>query len=422
MACEEPFILSKRKDSPYYQVRFKNPDKNSTIRFLPAKSTKETVKSKAIAKAWSMYNEGKIETKSSIQRITLEEITEKDAVKVLESLKEKGYITNYTLPTSDSPMLIDFLLNFWSDSSPYLAEKRRMGKHTGVIYIEESHYAIKTFWQPYFNKELLLNQLTRKMLKDFIAYIDTYDLSWSRKLKIYRAGAVALRWAYNEELVDRDITAGLSSFSGKSKERKILTKELAELIFSTDWEDERCKMINLIAMLTGMRAGEILALRKMDLGENCLYVNHSWNRKEGLKTPKNGDSRVVYFPFPEIIQLLLGDDAQMEDFVFPAPLTDNKPMDIKLPNKMLKRQLVKIGLSEDEAKTFCFHSWRHFYTTYMAEKVNDRILQKQTGHKSLRMLEHYGNHCINEDMEVIRNAQIENFGKIISALGYEGSR
>ena len=48
MACEEPFILSKRKDSPYYQVRFKNPDKNSTIRFLPAKSTKETVKSKAL--------------------------------------------------------------------------------------------------------------------------------------------------------------------------------------------------------------------------------------------------------------------------------------------------------------------------------------------------------------------------------------
>lgn len=416
MACDEPFILSRRKDSPYYQVRFKNPDKNSTNRFLPAKSTKETIKSKAIAKAWSMYNEDKIETKSCVQRITLEDISQKDAAKVLESLKEKGFITNYTMPTSDSPYLIDFLLNFWSDKSPYLAEKKRMGKHTGVIYIEESHYVIKTFWQPYFDKDLLLNQLTRKMLKDFIAHIDTYDLSWSRKLKIYRAGAVALRWAYNEELIDRDITAGLSSFSGKTKERKILTKELAELLFSVEWEDERCKMINLIAMLTGMRAGEILALRKMDLGENSIYVNHSWNRKEGLKTPKNGDSRVVYFPFPNIIQHLLKEDARMEDFLFPAPLTDNKPMDVKLPNQMLKRQLIKIGLSESEAKTYCFHSWRHFYTTYMSEKVNDRILQKQTGHKSLRMLEHYGNHSVNEDLEIIKAAQLESFGNIIHLL------
>lgn len=418
MANEEPFIISKRKDSPYYQVRFKNPDKNSTNRFLPAKSTKETIKSKAVAKAWSMYNEDKIETKSSVQRIMLEDISEKEAAKVLESLKEKGFIISYSVPQKDSPLLVDFLLEFWSDKSPYLAEKRRMGKHTGVIYIEESHYVIKTYWKPYFDSKLLLNQLSRKMLKDFIAHIDTFDLSWSRKLKIYRAGAVALRWAYNEELIDRDITAGLSSFSGKSKERKILTKEIAQLLFSVEWEDERCKLINLIAMLTGMRAGEILALRKMDLGENCLYVNHSWNRKEGLKSPKNGESRVVYFPFPKIIRHLLSENAQMEDFVFPAPLTENKPMDIKLPNQMLKRQLVKIGLSESESRLYCFHSWRHFYTTYMSEKVNDRVLQKQTGHKSLRMLEHYGNHSVNEDLEIIKNAQLENFGNIIRE--YEG--
>jgi integrase len=55
----------------------------------------------------------------------------------------------------------------------------------------------------------------------------------------------------------------------------------------------------------------------------------------------------------------------------------------------------------------------------MSEKVNERVLQKQTGHKSLKMLEHYGNHNVNEDMEIIRNAQIESFGKIIQE--YEGS-
>ena len=46
---DTPFILSKRKSSPYWQVRFINPDVCSSTRYFPAKSTKETVKSKAIA-------------------------------------------------------------------------------------------------------------------------------------------------------------------------------------------------------------------------------------------------------------------------------------------------------------------------------------------------------------------------------------
>lgn len=422
MANDEPFILSKRKDSPYYQVRFKNPNKNSAARFLPAKSTKETVKSKALAKAWSMYNQDKIDSVSILQSISIGEVSEKEAERLLETLKARGIINSYSLANQQSVKAVKFLQDFWdNEKSPYLAEKKRTGQHIGIIYVEESKKIIDRYWAEFFDSEILLSQVTRKMLKDFILYVDEYDLSWSRKQKIYRAGAVALKWAYNEELIDRDITAGIASFYGKSKERSIVTKEMAELLFSVEWEDERCKLINLIAMLTGMRCGEILALRKMDLGENCLYVRHSWNRKEGLKTTKNGEGRIVYFPFPSITNRLMyyaDISGGLEDFIFQAPLVKTKPMDIKLPNKYLHKQLQKIGLSKEEAMKYCFHSWRHFYTTYMSDKLNNRVLQSQTGHKTLSMLEHYGNHKTDSDIKMIESAQKEVFGEIVSISGY----
>ena len=420
MANEEPFILSKRKNSPYYQVRFKNPDKTSSVRFFPAKSTKETVKSKAIAKAWSMYNQEKVESLSVVHS----DILDSDAVRLLENLKRRGVISNYTLPEDRSSIsLVSFLKDFWTlDLSPYLAEKKRLGQHLGLTYINESKKLIERYWSVYFDEKMTLSEVTRTMLKDFIKYVDTFSFSWNRKLKIFRAGSIALKWAFNDEMIDRDITAGLASFSGKSKERNILTKEMAELLFTTKWEDERCKMINLIAMLTGMRVGEIVALRKMDLGENCLYVNHSWNRTEGLKSPKNGEARVVYFPFPQITAELMKladlNGGDLEALIFSGAIINTQPMDIKLPNKRLHEQLIKIGLTKEESKKYCFHSWRHFYATYMSDKVNQRALQSQTGHKTVVMLEHYSSHQIDSDITAIESAQMEIFGSIVKKCGY----
>ena len=416
MAVDEPFILSKRKNSPYFQVRFKNPDKTSKERFLPAKSTKETVRSRAVAKAWAMYNEETIAAKSAVQSLKYADLSDSDLQKLAQILKDKGIDVS---SSGSTEKLLDFLLTFWDiDKSPYIAEKKRMNRHIGVSYIFESHRAIENFWCKFFTEDKLLCSISRKDLKDFIEYVDKTPLGWSRKLKIYRAGSIALKWAFMDERIDKDVTAGIVSFSGKSKERKILTKEMAELIFSIRWQDERCQLANLIAMLTGMRAGEIIALRKQDLGESCIYVRHSWEVREGLKTPKNGEERIVYFPFPKILQKMLHmaelNNDRLDAFIFFAPLAKNKPIDKKILNTQLRKQMRAVGIAEEDCKQICFHSWRHFYTTYMSDKVNQRILQSQTGHKTLAMLEHYGNHTVKSDIDKIETAQVEMFGNIVN--------
>jgi integrase len=177
--------------------------------------------------------------------------------------------------------------------------------------------------------------------------------------------------------------------------RNILTPEMAASVFSLDWADERCKVANMTSMVTGLRAGELQGLRVFDLGDDCLLIRHSWNRIDKLKTTKNNSERVVEMPFSAILQSLkyiasLNPHGVSNDsFVFWASLSAKKPMEQKLFTSGLRKSLVASGLNKDAADKFTFHGWRHFFITYMRPKLEDKLLQSQTGHKTIPMLEHY---------------------------------
>ena len=109
--------------------------------------------------------------------------------------------------------------------------------------------------------------------------------------------AQSIRYAYQNELIERDITAGLTGFYGKVKRREILTPELAAALFSVTWRNERAYLANLLAMCTGLRSGEIRALRKKDIGKSCLYVNHSWSTR-WIKGPEKRRSADSAAPIP----------------------------------------------------------------------------------------------------------------------------
>ncbi len=419
MHSNNPFSLLQRENGVYY-VRFKNPDEASKNRYLTAKSTGEKDYSKAMAKAWQMYTNNEHEKQSIALSLKKNELSDKDIEELLKLATERGIIKGCIKPgTKQDVVLADFLTDFWDiDKSEFLKEKARMGRHIGINYCKESRNQIIRHWKPFF-ENMLLGEITKAKLKEFVLHIQTLPCSAGTKLHIYRAGSIGLKWAYNNELIDKDITAGIITFSVKPKERKILTKELATLLFSIEWNDEKAKLANMLAMLTGMRQGEILALRKMDLGKNCIYVNHSWNEHEKLKSTKNGEKRIVYFPFPQLTCKLLElvgmnpFDDSMQAFIFWGTIP-GKPIDCKVLITNLRLQLYKIGITNQESKEYTFHGWRHFYTSYMADIVNQRALQSQTGHKTIEMLEHYSNHQIESDIDQIQQAQLAIFGDIVN--------
>ena len=420
-----PFTISKRKDSKYFSVRFKD---KVTGEYLPAVSTKQTDKDSAIQTALQWYATGTVkrqdktetlEKRSIFAYLKNNDVSDTELEKIIDLLKQQGKLKLAVIAgTKQDIDIIQYLLDFWTwEKSEYVQEKLRREKRITKYYVKNSYSYIVNYWKPFFT-EKLLGEVTRQDIKNFMNDLNSHPLSASSKNKIWLAGAIAIRYAYNNELLEHDVTRGITGFYGKSSEREILTPELAQALFSVAWENDKAYLANLLAMCTGLRAGEVAALRKKDIGEHCLYINHSWNDVDGLKCPKNGEARIVQLPFPNITEKLLElantncFNTDMDAFIFYANVP-NRPMERQIFTKELRKALQSIGLTAANAKKYSFHGWRHFYTAYMHDYVSAKQLQSQTGHKTRIMLEHYAHHEINGDIERVQSAQKLLFGNIV---------
>jgi integrase len=249
-------------------------------------------------------------------------------------------------------------------------------------------------------------------------------VSAARKNIVIKAGTKALRWAFGKGKIETDPTRGIMLFAGAAAERAILTPTVAAAVFRAEWKDKRAKLANEVATVAGMRAGEIQALRFQNLGPDYLYVLHSWNRIDGLKGTKNNECRTVELPFPDLLQKLIELAKAIpwgvspESFIFWSDRKADRPMKGELFLEGLRDALQKTGFSEKAAAGYVFHSWRHFFTAYMRPRIDEKLLQKQTGHKTLLMLDHYSDHVLDGDRERIQAAQRETFGALIPGAVY----
>ena len=200
----------------------------------------------------------------------------------------------------------------------------------------------------------------------------------------------------------------------------------ATAAFRVEWKDERAKLANMLAAVTGMREGEILALRLQDLGPDCLYVRGAWGSVDGLKLPKNNKPRTVELPFPDILQGLIELanknpwGVSPDSFIFWTEYKANVPMQGQQFVKGLRAALVKSGFSKSEAGEYVFHGWRHFYTTYLMGKLEKKLLKSQTGHLTDEMLDHYGEHQTESDRKTIQATTVKTFRELLPDLRAAG--
>ncbi|MFP3042426.1 site-specific integrase [Treponema primitia] len=437
-----PFSVFKRANRPCFVVAFKN---QQTGKYLTPISTGQVTESAAIQTAFEWLRDGIPQQNGKpvdLKRYSLREmakaadLTPDDVDFIIKELQRQGFLKIAILTgTKQDRDFSEYLTNFWDyDNSPYIKEKLRKNHGIHRRYCLEQSGAVKRYWVPYFSGKLL-GEITRQDIEAFVETLDdviviigkqqqgkkakTRPMSAKRKNTIIQAGTIALSWAFNKEMIDKDVTQGITWFSGKAAERQILTPELASAVFRITWNDDRARLANMLAMVTGMRAGEIQGLRVQDLGKDCLYVHHSWNRRDGLKTTKTNESRTVEVPFPGLMQELITMAASnphqqdMEGYVFWAEILADKPMEQQMFNGQLREALLQTGMSEESARNYTFHGWRHYFTSYMRDRVNEKILQRQTGHKTLIMLDHYSEHSLSGDRAKMQAAQIETFGGLL---------
>ena len=353
-----------------------------------------------------------------------------DALKIVAALKERGLIDVSVVKAGDgATVFTEFLDQFWDHaSSPYVREKLAHGHSLGRRHCHDMLSCVRTYYVGWFAERPLIS-ITRQDMKEFALSLtekrekpEGYKGRFAEKLspsyinKIMIAGLTALKYAFREGIIPHDVTAGLVRFSGTPERRGVLEPSEAATVFKAEWKDRRSYVGNLVSLTTGLRSGEVLALRRSDIGERVLHVRHSWSTMDGLKSPKNGEARKVPL-LPEVrarlLELLDGNPHRevADPFVFYGLLRD-KPMDQKILLDGLRMACGEAGI-DAEARGIVFHSHRHFYAARMADKMAADQISRITGHKSRAVLETYMDHVTDKNIEDMGEAAAESFGNIL---------
>jgi len=437
------FYVFRRKNSAIYYVQFVDP---VTKKMLPARSTHKKSKDEAFAQVHEWYYSSTFIKKSkdspvkrfisllTDKKLSLDEVLEvQHAVSAFypSVLPAVGNPVSASLaapvsPSSSgkqpaSPSLLSYLRYFWDfEKSDYVQDKIYHGQRIGQRHCYEMVNRVK-YWDAFFSKDFTLRDLTTLKIQEFEKSLRGKNISTLTMNNIIKCGSIAFKWAVRQKLLEENPFEGITAYSINSKQRGILTNEEAGKLFRTGmWSDKRAMVANKLAMTTGLRMGEILALRKNDIGEERLFIRHSWSPLDGLKSTKTGIEREVPL-LPEIRTLLFTlllqnpHRAEGESFIFWGNLP-TKPVVQNVITEGLKAALesIDIGDKEREERNIVFHSWRHFYATVISNNVGERKAQIALGHLTPAMTKHYAAHKREEDLQQVADASAQIFSFLLA--------
>ncbi len=393
---------------------------------------------------WSVYIRGK-QAKGSIYYYQLKDpvagayttalsthtAIKSEAVRIAKreaARRDPKKIDNFMYTTVNVVNFIE--LFFDEEKSPWVLEQKAHEEHlynSAHIRTKKSYFL--RYMKQYIDKDMMLSQVTKHWLKQLQVKLRlSYPHLTNQTLNaIFSTVLQPLRYAASDEIIDKDPTNGIKALKPHNKITGVFSQEEVLALSSLEWGNSTGKLAFMLAIYTGMRIGELCALRKSDFecydnsNERICLINisHSWSKTHGLKCPKNGKARVVPIPvwLWDQLQTQVGEGANDDAFVF-ASAQNGKPMSDKLLRAALVKSLELIGVSvqQQEERNLRFHSTRHYFNSALAPLVQNESLRKVIGHSSPEMTSHY-HHVTNIELEMIAEAQKKAFPIIPFPVG-----
>jgi integrase len=451
----DQFSLHRRGGIWY--VQFYN---QHTHRYLTARSTGESNRNAALLKVAAWMRDGLpdasrgsrqlrelLDLDLAISIIRSAPLTPDDAGRIVKALKDRDLIRDATVGAGAvSEPLITFLERFWDhDQSSYVRERLAHGQRISRRHCREASNRLEYYWKPYFGEDKTLSAIRKSDINTFSLWLkQDKGLMANTVNNVLSVGTVAFRWAARNDVISKNPAEGLMGFSGKHMKRGILTDSEVEKLFALPWSDKHSKLANMLAMSTGLRAGEILALQVRDIGDDRLNIRHSWNKWDTLKGTKTDKERTVPI-IPSIRTSLLDlarsnpNEAGPSTFVFWSASNPERPMD---PDRLidgLRAALLRLKVSESEMKDkskvkaakeywkrrlVVFHSWRHYFAARMADRLEKRKVMLATGHSDGAVFDAYADHSNETVFHEVERAATDVFGKLLHfpALAPQDSR
>jgi len=151
-------------------------------------------------------------------------------------------------------------------------------------------------------------------------------------------------------------------------------------------------LASLVAMATGLRQGEIIALQKCDLHPDHLDIRASWDIKHHTFTPGKTKDSVAPIVIPRYVYEQLSSFASWDTGFILSYNCGRTPVTGNRLTEGLYKAMDKIGIHAKERaeRNIVFHSWRIFCNSYLrTQNISDAKIRAETRHTSQRMTDHY---------------------------------
>lgn len=253
-----------------------------------------------------------------------------------------------------------------------------------------------------------LSTIRPTMIETWMFELEDKGLSYKRINNIAGCLRVMLSEAKRRGLLAANPFEQVQLFGDDSRDRGTFTIEEIRTLFAADslekiWNGHQLhRAVNELAAATGLRQGEILALRDEDVHADHVHVAHSWHWKYGLLPTKTRQERDV--PVPGRVMNDMSFFVGSGGYVF-SMNGGQTPASGSRITQALYDALERAGVPPEGRKrrNLTFHSWRHtFNSLARAHAVPTAILQRVTGHSTLQMTDHYTTFRLSDFQDVTR--------------------
>jgi integrase len=349
--------------------------------------------------------------------------TKPEAEEYCRALQTAGQLVSGPLPVEESESKVPTLSEWaaaehwwrWGECKYLRRQLNRSDESRSAVSRRYAADALRDLnrWILPYHGDKRLDEITVKDCEDLLTVWQDKGLgrkTINNKASVYR---IMLGEAERLGVIPRASSpwARVEGFKPTPHAKGILTIEEARVLLNpatvaTIWKDNQLYYsASLLASVTGMRLGEILALKREHLFPDHIHVAGSWG-KLGLQPTKT--KRVDDIPLPFFVFRTIMSWCAWEGFVFSFKLGE-RPANGNRVNDALSAALEKIGITPEERKkrVLSFHSWRAFANTYMrAAGISGEKVRQLTRHASPEMTEHYSAFRL-EDFKDVAAAQEE---------------